>query len=67
VKAGNAEVTAQAVRKESKSAGKLLLSKVGKTLMGPVGLAIGKTDLNAIHKTIGTKAALLLVFMTNIR
>ncbi|VVH66805.1 hypothetical protein BSPLISOX_1698, partial [uncultured Gammaproteobacteria bacterium] len=34
VKAGNAEVTAQAVRKESKSASKLLLSKVGKTLMG---------------------------------
>jgi hypothetical protein len=27
-------VTAQAVRKESKSASKLLLSKVGKTLMG---------------------------------
>ena len=30
----NAKVTAQAVRKESKSASKLLLSKVGKTLMG---------------------------------
>jgi hypothetical protein len=28
-KAGNAKVTAQAVRKESKSASKLLLSKVG--------------------------------------
>jgi hypothetical protein len=30
----NAKVSAQAVRKESKSASKLLLSKVGKTLMG---------------------------------
>jgi hypothetical protein len=25
------------------------------------------TNLNAIHKTIGTKTAFLLVFMTNIR
>jgi hypothetical protein len=38
VKAGNAKVTAQAVRKESKSASKLLLSKVGKTLMVPVAV-----------------------------
>jgi hypothetical protein len=35
------------------------------TIDKAVGLTIGKTDLNAIHKTIGTKAALLLVFMTN--
>ncbi|VVM19824.1 hypothetical protein BSPWISOXPB_9265, partial [uncultured Gammaproteobacteria bacterium] len=33
-KSDNAKVTAQAVRKESKSASKLLLSKVGRTLMG---------------------------------
>jgi hypothetical protein len=32
------------------------------TIDKTVGLAIGKTDLNAIHKTIGTKTAFLLVF-----
>ncbi|WP_139699769.1 autotransporter domain-containing protein, partial [bacterium endosymbiont of Bathymodiolus sp. 5 South] len=34
VEDANAKVTAQSVRKESKSASKLLLSKVGRTLMG---------------------------------
>jgi hypothetical protein len=33
VEDANAKVTAQSVRKESKSASKLLLSKVGRTLM----------------------------------
>jgi hypothetical protein len=75
VEDANAKVTAQSVRKESKSASKLLLSKVGRTLIiaqpvgtehtidKAVGLAIGKTDLNAIHKTIGTKTAFLFIFM----
>jgi hypothetical protein len=59
----NAKVTARAVRKESKT------QPVGTeyTIDKAVGLTIGKTDLNAIHKTIGTKTARLLVFMTNIR
>jgi hypothetical protein len=73
VEDANAKVTAQSVRKESKSASKLLLSKVGRTLMGAqpvgtehtidkaVGLAIGKTNLNAIHKTIGTKTVVIRV------
>jgi hypothetical protein len=37
------------------------------TIDKTVGLAIGKTDLNAVNKTIGAKTALLLVLMTNIR
>jgi hypothetical protein len=41
----------------------LVFSSTNKT----VGLAIGKTDLNAVNKTIGAKTALLLVLMTNIR
>jgi hypothetical protein len=32
-----------------------------------VGLAIGKTDLNTANKTIGTRSALLFVFMANMR
>jgi hypothetical protein len=39
------------------------------TIDKTVGLAIGKTDLNAIHKTIGTKTAFLLVVeeFTNVK
>jgi hypothetical protein len=43
------------------------LGKQDRTATGIVGLAIGKTDLNTVNKTIGAKTALLLVFMTNIR
>jgi hypothetical protein len=34
------------------------------TIDKAVGLTIGKTNLNTTYKTIGTKAALLLVFIT---
>jgi hypothetical protein len=37
------------------------------TIDKAVGLTIGKTNLNATYKTIGTKTALLLVFITNMR
>jgi hypothetical protein len=42
-------------------------TKVENNIINFFVLVIGKTDLNAIHKTIGTKTARLLVFMTNIR
>jgi hypothetical protein len=39
--------------------GRRLIASIDKA----VGLAIGKTDLNAVNKIIGTKTAFLLVFM----
>jgi hypothetical protein len=59
----NAKVIAQAVRKESKSASKLLLSKVGKTLMGRLSYIRHQNQQKSSFSTNGFVNGIQVSFM----
>jgi hypothetical protein len=61
----NAKVTAQSVRKESKSASKLLLSKVGRTLMGRLSYIRHKNKQESSFSASGLEGVIISIYISS--